>query len=124
MLTKIITILILIESGGKAGAIGDDGRAVGVLQIHPVMVDEANRILGRREFTYQDRTDRDRSIQIAAVFLSYQAKAYRRNFGKDPRPEDLSVCWNTGSLRRDNWAYQQKFLRAWEGMYETEGVVK
>ena len=44
-----VEAVIWRESRGNSSAIGDNGKAVGVLQIHPIMVREANRILAMKD---------------------------------------------------------------------------
>ena len=61
---RLIDAIIRVESSGRADAVGDGGRAVGILQIWPITVADANRILGRDEFTLADRLDPDRSRAI------------------------------------------------------------
>ncbi len=61
---RLLSAIIQVESNGDPHAIGDGGRAVGVLQIWPITVADANRILGREEFTLADRLDPDRSRAI------------------------------------------------------------
>ena len=55
----LVDAMIHVESRGDSTAIGDGGRAVGVLQIHPIMVREVNRILAKNgsdvRYTYDDR---------------------------------------------------------------------
>lgn len=67
---KFIKALILIESGGKHDAVGtkDD---VGVLQITPILVDDANRIIGYDKYTYEDRYDSVMSVEMFNVIQSY-----------------------------------------------------
>lgn len=110
---KLIMALILIESGGDPLAVGDGGRAVGVLQIHPVMVAECNRLAGEERWTLADRTCRARSIQMATIFLSHMKS---RNPGISQ--VRLGETWNTGSMRRRNPAYQRKLLTLMEDSYE------
>lgn len=67
---KFIKALIIIESGGKHDAVGtkDD---VGVLQITPILVDDANRIIGYDKYTYEDRYDSVMSVEMFNVIQSY-----------------------------------------------------
>lgn len=74
---KFIEAVIWQESKGKENCIGDSGKAVGVLQIHPIMVREANRILAMTDksksdyYAYDDRYDREKSIEIFKVVQDY-----------------------------------------------------
>lgn len=86
---KLITILIFIESGGDPQAIGDGGRAVGILQIHPIMVRECNRLAGEERWTLADRQSPSESKNMAATFISYHRKR-----GKSWR--SIAEGWNSG----------------------------
>ena len=72
-----IEAVIWKESRGVEDCIGDSGKAVGVLQIHPIMVREANRIIAMTDksdtehYTYDDRYDREKSIEIFNVVQGY-----------------------------------------------------
>ncbi len=61
-----ISALIEVESMGKDSAVGKNND-VGVLQITPIYVEEANRILGERKYTLDDRLDRYKSIEMFTV---------------------------------------------------------
>jgi hypothetical protein len=77
-----------VESSGRTNAVGDGGRAVGCLQIHKIMVDDINRILGRREFFYRDRMDRKKSFIMAGIYLGH--------YGKGKTREQQARIWNGG----------------------------
>ena len=78
---KFIEAVIWRESKGNERAIGDGGKAVGVLQIHPIMVREANRILAMSDpslsnhYTYDDRYSREKSIEMFKVVQGYHNKS-------------------------------------------------
>ena len=106
-LATVIAALLIIETGGHPSpdtAVGDNGRAVGCLQIWPCMVREANRveaIRARKEgrparvWSLADRTDRARSIEMAEAVLGFH---YRRGVTD---PVLLACKWNTpyGKIR-------------------------
>ena len=77
---KFIEAVIWKESKGVEDCIGDSGKAVGVLQIHPIMVREANRILAMKDdskanyYKYDDRYSREKSIEIFKVVQDYHNK--------------------------------------------------
>ena len=52
---KLLHALKMAESGCKSDAIGDNGNAVGILQLQKVYVDDANRIIGYAKYKYNDR---------------------------------------------------------------------
>ena len=77
-----IEAVIWKESRGAEDCIGDSGKAVGVLQIHPIMVREANRILAMNNapeeklYTYNDRYSREKSIEIFKIVQDYHNKSH------------------------------------------------
>ena len=87
-----IEALIHVESKGDTFAVGDNGRAIGVLQIHPIMVREVNRILEKkgiqRSYTYNDRYDYDKSIEMFLIWKDY--------YHKYSTYEKIARCWNGG----------------------------
>jgi hypothetical protein len=60
--------------------VGDKGRAVGPLQLWPIRVREANRIVGKETWTVDDRTNTQLSRAMAKVFFEHH---YDRGV-KDP----------------------------------------
>lgn len=60
----LVQAIIFVESSNKDNAIGDDGKAIGCLQIQPIYIDEVNRLSGYKKYSYSDRTDRETSILI------------------------------------------------------------
>ena len=107
---QVITQLIQIESGGDYLAIGDGGKAVGILQIHPIMVKEVNRILGKEIYELSDRVHPVKSIRMCRVFLSRQIRNYRSIYGEYPDERTLAGSWNTGSIfKRKPMKYLKKY---------------
>ena len=101
-LSLVIQALIIVESGGNNVAVGDGGKAVGCLQIHPIMVKEVNRICkldGRQErFTLADRKSRGKSKQMARIFFEHK---YKIGNVKTADPAEVQVrylayAWNRG----------------------------
>lgn len=74
-----VRAVIWRESRGDANAIGDDGKAVGVLQLHKIMVDDANRISKMKgydkKYTYNDRFSEEKSIEIFNIVQNYYNKS-------------------------------------------------
>jgi hypothetical protein len=90
---KFINALIHVESSGRDKVIGDNGLAVGCLQIHPIMISDVNRICKLKgsslRFTLSDRTNRVKSIQIATIFFQYYVKDMKDY-------ESMARSWNGG----------------------------
>jgi len=110
-LTLLILCLIQVESGGNDLAIGDNGKAYGVLQCHDIMVQDVNRICGT-SYVHEDCFDRQTSIDIAHLYLSYWCSPER--LGREPTWEDYAACLNSGPQYFTKWekteAYRAKVL--------------
>ena len=96
LLAILIPLLIQVESGGNNSAIGDNGNAVGCMQIWKIVVDDVNRIQKKEVFTYSDRLKRPESIRMAQIYLTHYGRAYERKTGQKANMEVLSKIWNGG----------------------------
>jgi len=86
-LSNLITALIIVESSGNDQAIGDNGRALGPLQIHRGVVLDVNRITGSH-YRHSDMTNR---VQARAV-----CEAYLKHWGNGKTTEEQARIWNGG----------------------------
>jgi len=86
-LSNLITALIAVESSGNDLAIGDNGRAVGPLQIHRGVVQDVNRFTGSH-YRWESMTNR---AQARAV-----CEAYLTHYGKGKSTEEQARIWNAG----------------------------
>ena len=112
-LAPIISALIIVETGGHpspASAVGDNGKAVGILQIHPEVVADCNRICGGEVWTLADRSNPGKSREMAAVYLTHYGTA--RGITD---PVALARIWNggpRGHCKRATLAYGRRFAEA------------
>ena len=86
-LNNLISALIIVESSNNDLAIGDQGRAIGCLQIHKAVVLDVNTITGSH-YRHQDMTNR---AQARAV-----CEAYLTHYGKNKTTEEQARIWNAG----------------------------
>lgn len=103
---RLLDALQTVESNGNANAIGDGGKAVGILQIHPCVVADVNRIHGTR-YTLSDRLDPAKSRDIARLYLSHYCKT--------DSDEANARTWNggpRGAKRKATLAYWRKVRAA------------
>ena len=91
-LNNLITALMIVESAGNDLAIGDNGRALGPLQIHRGVVLDVNRITGSN-YRWESMTNR---AQARAV-----CEAYLKHWGKGCTTEQLARKWNGGGPSGD-----------------------
>ena len=108
-LSNLITALIAVESSGNDMAIGDNGRAIGPLQIHRAVVLDVNKFTGSH-YQWQQMTNR---AQARAV-----CQAYLEHYGKNCSTEQLARKWNGGGPSGDKkkateayWAKVKKHLK-------------
>ena len=108
-ISNLISALIIVESSGNDRAIGDQGRAIGCLQIHKAVVIDVNRFTGSN-YRWESMTNR---AQARAV-----CQAYLEHYGKGCTTEQLARKWNGGGPSGDKkkateayWAKVKKHLK-------------
>ena len=104
IIAQVLAALISIESGGDPAAIGDSGRAVGILQMWPIAVDEANRLAGRPLWTYADRRNAQLSLAMGSIILRHH---YSRGVSD---PVELAARWRNPGGNAPGW-YKDKARR-------------
>lgn len=85
-----------VESNNNDQAVGDKGRAVGRYQIWKIVVDDVNRIIGKKHFTYEDRKDPIKAKQMCAIYIAHYSRVYERKTGKKATAEIKARIWNGG----------------------------
>tara|TARA_R110001592_G_scaffold1578_4_gene9295 strand:+ start:2699 stop:3220 length:522 start_codon:yes stop_codon:yes gene_type:complete len=85
--SSTISALIFVESSYNDSAYNSSEDAVGCLQIRKTMVNDINRILKNNFYSYEDRWDRDKSIEMLKIYCNHY------NF---TTPEQIARCWNGG----------------------------
>jgi hypothetical protein len=107
-ISNLISALIIVESSGNDLAIGDQGRAIGCLQIHKAVVADVNKFTGSN-YQWQQMTNR---VQARAV-----CQAYLTHYGRGATTEQLARRWNGGpagdrkSATEAYWAKVKKQLK-------------
>ena len=92
-LSNLISALIIVESSGNDQAIGDNGRALGPLQIHRGVVLDVNRITGS-SYRHQDMTNRAQARAVCESYLRHYVTEKR--IGRKPTIADFAKVWNSG----------------------------
>lgn len=85
---RLIDALVHVESNGEVHAVGDNGRAVGCLQIHKEVVDDVNRAYGTT-YVYSDRKSIEKSREICRKYLLLHG-------GRNATNEVYARIWNGG----------------------------
>ncbi|PIS06195.1 MAG: hypothetical protein COT80_01320 [Candidatus Buchananbacteria bacterium CG10_big_fil_rev_8_21_14_0_10_33_19] len=86
----------IIESDSGKNLIGDDGRSIGPLHIQKQAIDDVNRILGYKAFTYSDRMSLEESCKVFKAYLDFYGQRYFKKTGKQPTTEVYVRIWNGG----------------------------
>ena len=105
-LSNLISALIIVESSNNDLAVGDQGRAIGCLQIHKAVVLDVNRITGSH-YKHSEMTNRVAARAVCETYL----KAY----GKGASTEQLARRWNggpTGDRKTATVAYWRRVQKA------------
>jgi len=92
---QLIAILIQIESGGNDLAVGDDGKALGCLQIHEAYVKDVNKIWGT-DYKHTDAFDRKLATEMFIFYTSWYAIKMEDKTGRKTTFEDLARIHNGG----------------------------
>ena len=103
----VIDAIAQVESGRNPKVVSKDGTYVGYLQIAPILVRECNRIVGYNKYTYQDRYNKDKSIQMFIDFQEYH--------NPEGNVEKAIRLWNSGDIKcmerkSKTEAYYQKVI--------------
>jgi len=92
---KLMKALEKTESKGKRYAVGDNGEAFGVLQVHESMVQEYNRITGRY-LSHSEMFTPEKARMVADVVLRYYANHILSETGRPATAKELAFIWNGG----------------------------
>ena len=113
---RLLFALKMAESGCKSHAIGDNGNAVGILQLHKVYVDDANRILGYDKYSYDDHYDNRKSEEMTIIVLTHCGSIYERRTGNVCTDEVLARIHHLGyssihkAVGDDYWRRVMQFM--------------
>lgn len=100
--TLLLLAIIMVESSGNPNAVGDNGLAVGILQIHSILVQDVNRIAGT-EYTPADRLDVDKSIQMFIIYTNHYTPCWT--------PELVAKRWNGGPRGERKQATERYWIK-------------
>ena len=113
---RLINAIIYVESRGNESAIGDRGKAIGCLQIHPICVREVNRILRKNDipkvYTKQDRYSRAKSIEMFEIMA--EQVVYCRELSFEEFCEIVARKWNGGPKGH----HKKATIKYWEKVRE------
>jgi hypothetical protein len=92
-ISNLISALIIVESSGNDLAIGDNGKAIGALQIHKAVVLDVNRITGS-SYKHSEMTNRTAARAVCEAYLRHYVT--KKRIGRKPTVADFAKVWNSG----------------------------
>ena len=92
---QLIFALAIVESSLNPLAVGDNGNAVGYLQITPAVVQDVNTFYGTT-YEMDDRYDTRKSVEICKKYLKYWGEVFEKKTGRPPSAEIYAKMWNGG----------------------------
>tara|TARA_B100000035_G_scaffold246064_1_gene214747 strand:- start:762 stop:1238 length:477 start_codon:yes stop_codon:yes gene_type:complete len=109
----LVDALIIVESNGNPNAHCRKEKAVGCLQIRPIMLREVNRILRKQKstkrFSLEDRWDCGLSKEMFYIWRNWHHE--------DSSDEVIARCWNGGPRgfkKKQTQHYWDKVKKLWE----------
>ncbi len=96
---RYIQALIKVESGGNSKAIGDRGRAYGILQIHRGVILDVNRWYGLK-YTHRDAFDPVKARKICKLY-TYKMLHLKK---KPVTLWNVALCWNRNGTLHGRYA--------------------
>ena len=93
-MTDLILALEKVESNCNEFAYNESEKALGSLQIRPIMVDDYNRIYGT-EFKHEQMKSRSTSHLVAIGIFHHYGKYIKRD-GEKTTAKHLAFIWNGG----------------------------
>ena len=88
----LVDAIIYVESRNNPNAWNKREDACGVLQIRPIMINDVNRILSKKNtpkvYTLNDRWNKTKSIEIFYIIQEY--------YSPNGTPERIARVWNGG----------------------------
>ncbi len=79
--------ICIVESNDNSDAYNKTENAVGCAQIRPIMVEDVNRISGKR-FRHFNAYERDKSYEMFCIFQNH--------YNKGKSMSQMARCWNGG----------------------------
>ena len=113
---RLVHAMINVESRGDDSAYCESEKAVGCLQIRPIMLREVNRLLRRsgneERFSLTDRWSREKSIEI---FDTWRSLSHPND-----SDEIVARCWNGGPKGWKRKATDRYWEKVTAYLYENE----
>lgn len=110
-LDKVVKAIAQVESKNNEKLVSANKVHVGLLQISKITVDECNRILGKKKYTYNDRYNGEKSIEMFYIIQDKYNSSYDI--------EKAIRIWNGGPFcknKRKTDKYYKKVMEAYQSI--------
>lgn len=97
-LNSIIKTLKTLESLDNVKAIGDNGKAYGILQIHKIYVEEVNNRFGT-DYSHRDMFEESCAEEVFYLYMEYASERFCEKYGREPNEEEIVRMHNGGLYR-------------------------
>lgn len=122
-LQPIYDVIKHVETNNRELAVGDNGKAFGVVQIHKICVDDINRIYGT-SYTHEDAFDKNCAEEMFHLYLSAGIKRFKRIYDRDPTEGEIVRMWNGGIYQGYRIKATVKYFRRYKKFKITHGKVE
>jgi len=111
-----LSAIAQIESSGRASAVGDGGKALGLFQIHPPVVQDYNKF-NKASFTHKDMLEPVKARLVADWYLNKRIPALLAHYSLPDTPYFRIRAYNEGFLRSIKGRQPSRITRAYIERY-------
>lgn len=113
-LQDILEVLKHVETNYDPTKIGDNGDALGILQIHQGCITDVNRYYGTK-YIHEDAINISNSEDIFIKYISIGIKIYKKKHNHDPTEKQIVRMWNGGIYKgykyKSTIPYVKKYIK-------------
>lgn len=97
-LTSIYNVIKYVETNNNPRAVGDDGKAYGIVQIHWVCIKDVNKTFNT-DFKHRDAFKEEYAKEIFNLYIHKGVRLFRKKYCRDPTEQEIVRMWNGGIYR-------------------------
>lgn len=109
-LNLMFEVLSKAESNNNRFAVGDNGKAYGIVQIHKICVDDVNRLYGTN-YKHKEMFDKTCAKEVFVLYLQAGINKYLKRNGREPTESQVVRMWNGGIYRGHIRNSTKKYLK-------------
>ncbi len=110
----VVNLLKYTETDLNLDAVGDKGKAFGVLQIHDICVRDVNRLY-KTDYTHKQMFKEKLATEVTLLYLRAGIKRFKRLYKKNPTEEQVVRMHNGGIYKgykiAETLRYYKRYLR-------------